>query len=285
MRERCRSLVDKPRGRKTKVKGGHSIAHALDTSNAARRQFSRHAEEYRKSRTHADPTTIDHVMELISPTGNEEGLDVGCGGGHMATALAANVRRLVAIDVTPEMLVQTHVLAAERDLQNVGLCLADTRVLPFQANTFDIVTCRIVLHHVADAGRAVTEMRRALKPGGRLFIQDILGLDDPDARNYMDDIERLRDPSHITDYNQKEWTKFLAEGGVTVLHSEVVPGVYDVQEWMARSGTPGERQEEIKRRLRHMPPAIRQHLSASCSRGTWFIFMQYILLLAKKPNP
>lgn len=279
---RCRSRAEETRVGKAKVKGGRSIAYTLDTSNAARRQFSQLAEEYRKSRTHADPTTIDHIMELISPTGKEESLDVGCGGGHMATALAAKVRRLVAIDVTPEMLVQTHVLAAERGLQNVRLCLADARGLPFQANNFDIVSCRIVLHHVADAGRAVAEMARVLKPGGRLLIQDILGLDDSAARNYMDNIEKLRDPSHITDYNQKEWTKFLAEGGVTVLHSEVVPGVYDVQEWMSRSGTPGERQEEIKRRLHHMPPAIRQHLTASCITGNWSILMQYILLLMTK---
>jgi ubiquinone/menaquinone biosynthesis C-methylase UbiE len=254
----------------------------LDNVNAVRLQFGRHAEEYRKSRTHSDQKIIDHIIELISPTGDEEGLDVGCGGGHMATAVAKSVRKLIAIDITPEMLVQTNKLAEEKGLQNLRFCLADARNLPFQSNTFDIVSCRIVLHHIYNAGRAVAEMGRVLKKEGRLFIQDILGFDDRQARNYMDEIERLRDPSHIKDYNMKEWKNFLVGGGIKVIHSEVVPGVYDLREWMSRSGTPVDRQEKIKMRLRNMPQSVEKHLTASCSRGEWSIQMRYILLLTTK---
>jgi ubiquinone/menaquinone biosynthesis C-methylase UbiE len=274
--------VDSASSRKTKVKGVEALAYALDNRNAVRRQFSRHAEAYRQSRTHSDQTMIDHILELISPTGEEEGLDVGCGGGHMATAVAKNVRKLVAVDITPEMLVQTNKLAEEKELQNLRFCLADARALPFQSNIFDIVSCRIVLHHVSNAGQAVAEMGRVLKKGGCLFIQDILGFDDPRARSYMDDIERLRDPSHIKDYNMAEWTKFLVGGGMQMMHSEVVPGVYDLREWMLRSGTPGDRQEKIKRRLCNMPQAVEKHLTVSCAGGNWSIQMRYILLLSTK---
>lgn len=254
----------------------------MNNANAARQQFGQHAEEYRKSRTHSDPAILDHIIELISLNGEEDGLDVGCGGGHMATTLAKSIRKLVAADITPEMLVQTNKLAEEKGLQNLRFCLADALNLPFQSNAFNMVSCRIVLHHVYNADRAVTEMGRVLKKGGKLFIQDILGLDDPQARNYMDEIERLRDPSHIKNYSMEEWKKFFIRGGLKVIHSEVVSGVYEFREWSSRSGTPVDNVEKIKMMLHNMPELVAKHLKTLYSGGKWSIQMRYILLLMTK---
>jgi len=255
---------------------------ALDYRNVVRRQFGQHAEEYRKSRTHSDPTTLDSIVRLISPRGEEEALDVGCGGGHMATALAPLVHELVAIDLAPQMLFQTSVLAGEKGISNVRPCLADVQSLPFSSEAFDIVACRIVLHHVLDAGKAVAEMGRVLKGGGKLFIQDILGADDRAARDYMDVIERLRDPSHIKDYDMEEWNCFLESGGLEVLHTETIPRVYRLKEWTSRSGTPVDKVEEIVMRLHHMPEEVRRHLKALPSDGDWSIPMRYLLVLATR---
>jgi len=254
----------------------------LDYRNTVRGQFGRHAEKYRKSRTHSDPTTLDHIIQLLSPSGKEKGLDVGCGGGHMAVALAARIRELVAIDVTPQMLVQTSMLAGERGLSNTGTCLADAQDLPFHSESFDIVSCRIVLHHILGAGKAVAEMGRVLKGSGKLFIQDILGSDDRVARDYMDVIERLRDPSHIKDYNLEEWNRFLKTAGLKVLSTETIPGVYQLKEWTTRSGTPVDKVEEIVMRLRNMPEEVRRYLKSQYSDGDWSIQMRYILVLATK---
>ena len=200
----------------------------------------------------------------------------------MAAAVAKRVRELVASDVTPEMLVQTGKLTGERGLRNLSFCLADARNLPFQSNAFDVVSCRIVIHHVHEAGRSVAEMGRVLKKGGKLLIQDILGLDNRVARGYWDEIERLRDPSHVKDYDREEWKTFLVGGGLRVIHSEVVPGVYALGEWTSRSGTPVDNVEEIKAMLRNMPEAVAKYLKASYSGGDWSIQMRYILLLATK---
>jgi ubiquinone/menaquinone biosynthesis C-methylase UbiE len=254
----------------------------LDKGNAARLQFGQHAEKYRKSRTHSDPAILDHIIGLMSPNGEEEGLDVGCGGGHMATTLAKSIRKLVATDITPEMLVQTSKLAEDSGLLNLRFCLADAQNLPFQSNALDIVSCRIVLHHVSDADRAVAEMVRVLKKGGRLFIQDILGFDDLLARSYMDEIESLRDPSHIKNYSMEEWKSFVCRGGLKVIHSEVVPGVYEFKEWTSRSGTPVDNVEKIKIRLENIPELVEKHLKTSYSGGEWSIQMRYILLLMTK---
>jgi ubiquinone/menaquinone biosynthesis C-methylase UbiE len=254
----------------------------LNNGNAARRQFGLHAEKYRKSRTHGDPLILDHIIGLISPNKDAIALDVGCGGGHMTAALAAVVREIVAIDITPEMLVQTSLLTGERRLKNVELCLADADNLPFHSDVFDIVSCRIVLHHILDVGRAIAEMARVLEKNGSLFIQDILGFDDLESRDYMDGIEKLRDPSHLRNCNMVEWKGFLDACGLKVIHFEVVPRVYQLKEWTSRSGTSIDKIDEIKMKLGNMPREIENNLKASFSEEDWSIQMRNLLLLATK---
>ncbi len=254
----------------------------LDNGNASRRQFGQHAELYRKSRTHSDQVTLNHIIELISPNNEDKALDVGSGGGHMATEIAKKTDETIASDITPEMLVQTRKLAEEKGLKNLNFCLADTNNLPFRVEMFDVVTCRIVLHHVYSADRAVSEMSRVLKKDGTLFIQDILGIEDAQARSYMDQIEKLRDPSHIKNYNIVEWNGFLTKAGLRTVRSETTPGVYDLDEWASRSGTSVNNIEEIKSLLQNMPETVKKHLKASYSNRDWHINMNYVLLLAKK---
>ena len=249
---------------------------------AARQQFGQHAEKYRKSSVHGDKETLEYIVNALAPDGSERAVDVGCGGGHMSTALAARVKELVAIDVTPQMLVQTGLLAGEKGLSNVIGCLADAQSLPFASCVFDIVTCRIVLHHVLDAGRAIREMGRILKVGGKLFIQDILGIDNAAPRNYMDEIERLRDPSHIRDYAKEEWERFFNKAELEIVHREILPGSYRLKDWAWRSGTPVGSFNLIVRKLEDMPENVKRDLKATYRDGDWTIPMRYILAFTTK---
>ncbi len=254
----------------------------MSDRKTARQQFGEQAEKYRKSAVHGDQGTLEHIVYTLSPRTRENAVDIGCGGGHMSTALAPRVRELVAVDVTPQMLVQTGVLAREKGLSNVVGCVADARDLPFASEAFDIVACRIVLHHVPDVGKAIGEMERVLRAGGRLFIQDILGIDSPAARAYMDEIEVLRDPSHVKDYSSEEWASFLGKAGLRIVRREVLPGSYRLKDWTSRSGTSGESYDLIVRRLEEMPESVRVHLRAVFVDEDWTIPMQYILVFAQK---
>ncbi len=247
-----------------------------------RQQFGQHAEKYRKSAVHGDQNTLEHIVHMLAPKASENAVDIGCGGGHMSAALALGVRELVAVDVTPQMLVQTGLLAREKGLSNVAGCVADAKNLPFASEAFNIVTCRIVLHHVPDVGRAIGEMGRVLKPGGRLFIQDILGIENPSARSYMDEIEMLRDPSHVKDYNSQEWNSFLMEAKLGVIRKEMLPGSYRLKDWTSRSGTSKENYDLIVKKLEDMPENVRGDLKARFIEGDWTIPMRYILVFAGK---
>jgi ubiquinone/menaquinone biosynthesis C-methylase UbiE len=100
-------------------------------------------------------------------------LDVGCGTGVFAARLRAALPRVevYGVDLVAEML-QTGRARWRSQRQHVCPVQGDSERLPFPSGSFDIVTCSNSFHHYPRQDRAVLEMRRVLKSGGRLMIVD-----------------------------------------------------------------------------------------------------------------
>lgn len=101
-------------------------------------------------------------------------LDVGCGPGTITVDLARIVApgTVVALDAEIGMLQATAALAAERQLDNVTVVLADAMALPWPDATFDIVHLHQVLQHVPDPRALLRECRRVCRPGGIVAARD-----------------------------------------------------------------------------------------------------------------
>jgi ubiquinone/menaquinone biosynthesis C-methylase UbiE/DNA-binding transcriptional ArsR family regulator len=98
--------------------------------------------------------------------------DLGCGTGAMSAALAPFVGRVVAVDSSAPML-----QAAKKRLHNfdnVDLRRGELESLPIDDGRLDAATLMLVLHHLAEPERALAEVARVLKPGGRLVMVDML---------------------------------------------------------------------------------------------------------------
>jgi len=102
--------------------------------------------------------------------------DVGCGTGYMARALVRVAARVICIDHSSAMLEQARARLAEPADQagRVEFRVGEVDRLPLADGEVDAVFASLVLHHVPDVLAALREMRRALKPGGRLVITDLL---------------------------------------------------------------------------------------------------------------
>ncbi len=109
--------------------------------------------------------------------------DLGCGTGHVAAALAPFVARVIAVDRSGEMLQAAG--RRLRDLPNVEVKRGELESLPVADGELDAATLLLVLHHVADPAAALREAARALKPGGRLVIADMLPHDRDEYRQQM----------------------------------------------------------------------------------------------------
>ncbi len=100
-------------------------------------------------------------------------LDVACGSGEPAISLATLLEGngdVMGVDISPEPLKIAEERAAQRGLHNVKFQSADAHNLPFPDNRFDRVTSRLGIMFFADLPRALGEIRRVLRPGGRATL-------------------------------------------------------------------------------------------------------------------
>lgn len=101
--------------------------------------------------------------------------DLGCGAGHIAEALAPCVARVIAVDESGPMLA-----AAKTKLEshaNVELRTGTIEALPIESGTLDAAVLFLVAHFITDPTKVMREIRRVLKPGGRLLIVDLMSHD------------------------------------------------------------------------------------------------------------
>ena len=156
-------------------------------------QFSQQAEAYaalvNKARSAPDP-----LIAALAPRPADRVLDVGCGSGQFAVAIAPLVARVVGADLTPAMLDAARAQQAAAGVANVEWLQADSTELPVADGAFNIVTSRSMLHHAADPAATLAEMRRACAAGGRIAVLDLTPA--PEKAPAFDAIEVLRDPSH-----------------------------------------------------------------------------------------
>ena len=116
----------------------------------------------------------ERTLEVASIAAGEAVLDVGCGTGSLALAAKRQVGdsgSVEGIDPSPEMIGRARDKAARRGLEIV-FEVAGAEKLPFSDERFDAVLCTLAFHHIPEEsrGKAIEEMRRVVKPGGRLLI-------------------------------------------------------------------------------------------------------------------
>jgi ubiquinone/menaquinone biosynthesis C-methylase UbiE len=109
--------------------------------------------------------------------------DLGCGTGQVSAALAPFAAHVVAVDDSAAML-----QAAKRRLtafDNVDLRRGELESLPIDESRLDAATLMLVLHHVSEPEKALNEVARVLKPGGRVLLVDMLPHDRDNYRQQM----------------------------------------------------------------------------------------------------
>ncbi|HEX9298265.1 MAG TPA: metalloregulator ArsR/SmtB family transcription factor, partial [Polyangiaceae bacterium] len=100
--------------------------------------------------------------------------DIGTGTGGMLPLLAEFAERVVAVDISKEMLRRARERAKSLGLSNVEFVKADLRDLPLDDASVDAAFATLVLHHAPSPTAALKEMARILRPGGILVVLDLV---------------------------------------------------------------------------------------------------------------
>lgn len=117
-----------------------------------------------------------HAVRAARPPRDGRALDVGTGTAKLALALARAMPegRVVGVDVAEPMLRQAGAsLWGDRNSGKIGLALADALALPFADASFDCATTAFMIRNVSDIGAAFAELRRVVRPGGRIVCLEL----------------------------------------------------------------------------------------------------------------
>jgi ubiquinone/menaquinone biosynthesis C-methylase UbiE len=173
-------------------------------------------------------TTFARLAELAVPAGADhvlDVLDVGCGTGVLTAALATAVgprARVVGVDASADMIDRAR---ATRPGCTFAVGLAESLDHPDAA--FDVVASSLMIHHLPEdlRHRALAEMHRVLRPGGRLLVADYRPPASPLARgllahvtgagmqhNPIDELPALFEHAHLTDIETGDlpWLRYVA---------------------------------------------------------------------------
>lgn len=244
--------------------------------------FGAAAADYVTSTVHANGQDLAWVVEAVGPARVERVLDVATGAGHTAFTVAPYATEVVALDLTREMLATAQQVANERGLQNIRFLQGDAQAIPCEDASFDVVTCRQAPHHFPHIEQAVKEWARVLKAGGKLVLIDSISPEEAAIDTFLNEIEALRDPSHVRNQRISEWRALLNTAGFTITTAREW-GIYlDIPSWTQRMRTPAASVATIEQRMHNASPAIRERLRIEEQDGIFAFTLPAALIVAVK---
>ncbi len=177
---------------------------AAPTKAAVRATYERIAEPFAASRAEPWPEVLSFTTSLPP---DALVADVGCGNGRHSRALAAAGHRVVAVDFAHNLLVIGRRGSRGRIWGGQILWVqADAATLPLRDGSMDAALCVAVLHHLPTADervRALRELRRVLRPRGRVFVS-VWAVDQPRFRKAVEARSHL--PADVRGDVEVPWT-------------------------------------------------------------------------------
>ena len=251
-------------------------------ARSAKEQFDKQATEYNAQWNTWSEQTLHAMLAAAQPQPTDTVLDVATGTGFTALAFAPHVRSVVGLDVSPGMLAQAKSYASERGDRNTRFQEGAAESLPFGDGTFDLVTCRIAPHHFLDVQKFLSEAARVLKPDGRFVLVDTTVPDDvPDAAQWQNAVEVLRDPSHVENYPPSKWRQMTEDAGLTVTECRTDGGgiTIPLSDWLHKAGCTPEQSAAVREAFADAPNSARQafQIVTTAEGGTVFTWQRVVL--------
>ncbi len=155
--------------------------------------------------------TRPRLRETLGPAAGERLLEIGPGTGYYTLDMAGWVSpggTVEIFDLQQEMLDHTLGRAGERGVENVVPTQGDATRLPYEDASMDAVVLTAVLGEIPDGDAALREVRRVLRPGGRLVVGELFG--DPHFTTYASLQRRCEDAGLTPDGRSGNWFGYFA---------------------------------------------------------------------------
>ena len=222
----------------------------MQHNDVIRESFTTQAAAFAANPWVTDEERIRRLVAAARLKGDERVLDIATGPGYIAEAFAGAAREVIGVDLTDAMLAIGKQRTTERGIANVSFRAADAQNLPFENGAFDVVVCRLALHHLMQPLQVLREMTRVCRAGGKVLVEDIYASEHPERAAFQDRWEVLRDSSHVRTLALSELLLLFCDVGLetdfVTTADDLIP---EVERWLATTKTPPERAAEVRRLL------------------------------------
>ena len=223
-----------------------------------RNTFSRNADRYLHSSDHQSGPDLETIRQIASRQSPAVTVDVATGAGHALRAASPFSGFCIALDLSMEMLqvAKEHLTGAE--LENVSFVQSSADQLPFADGVVSLLTCRIAPHHFSLISGFLSEVARVLEPNGRCVIIDNISPEEIESDLFLNEVERLRDPSHIRSHTLRQWLHYFEKTDLMTISVELFERNHPFQEWAARTGLDKDGIKVLEQRFLEASPGIRE---------------------------
>jgi ubiquinone/menaquinone biosynthesis C-methylase UbiE len=215
--------------------------------------FTRQAESFNASAPATDADLLDRIGALAAPDRRQRWLEAACGPGVIARHLAPAVSEVQGFDLTPAMVELARREAAAAGLTNATFATADVTALPVPDASFDGAVTRFSLHHIPVPGRVLRELRRVIAPRGRVIVVDPIADADREDAAFVQELERLRDPSHWATLSRSRLQDLVGEARLQLDQEQLLAMELDFDDWLDRGGAAAGQRELVEEMLRERP--------------------------------
>jgi ubiquinone/menaquinone biosynthesis C-methylase UbiE len=170
----------------------------------------------------------NYVISILDIKENMNFLDIGCGTGWAVGQAAKTVNNkgtFYGIDISDKMIEKAKENFKDND--NFHFIKANSESIPLDSGLFDIIICTNSFHHYLNSDRAMKEMQRLLKQGGKVFILDPIA--DSRIVKMIDKILKLTERAHVKLYSSNEFNALMVDSGLRYLGYERINKVHKIQ--------------------------------------------------------
>lgn len=200
---------------------------------------------------------LEKVIAVANLQGHEIVVDVGTGSQAVLSIISSQLHeggKAYGFDISHEMLLRGH--------RKDPLFVAETHHIPLPSQSVDLLTARMVYHHLEDIETAIHESYRVLKPGGKFIVGEYVAVDDEvwQSERRVFDIKEagrhLWTGEELARLVQHHW---LENYPVSIGYGTIPQ--YSVKDWMGKSGLPQETQDAVRQCYLDAPKSIVQKMN------------------------
>lgn len=249
------------------------------------REFGKQAPRFGDpDHTVASPVYLGWMVENLDLESHLAVLDVAAGTGLLGRAIAPHVKKVVAVDATPEMLREGRRQAEQDGLANIVFEQGLAEALPYPNDAFDLVVSRFAMHHFEDPRLPMTQMVRVCRPSGTVAVIDLVAPQNEIVAGVYNRLEHMRDPAHTRALSFEELRTLVRNAGLDLVYTVSRVVEVRVDRWFELTQTDPEARRAIVEALTQELEGARTSGMRPFYRDNALMFRQtWVIVVGAKP--